>query len=188
MTRLPFGRALLIFVGFLAAVYFGPVLRWAYPIRYADSIRAAAARYDLDPFLIAAVIRVESGFNPTARSPRGARGLMQLMPDTAGWIAEQKGIQGWDAEMLDRPAVNIDMGAWYLRSLFRQFGDDLHVVLAAYNGGRGNVQQWLAEKDWSGRREEIERIPFVETRRYVQRVIETYEGYRWVYRNRFPEG
>lgn len=121
---------------------------------YASSIQAAARASDLDPALIHAVIRAESGYNPSARSSKGAVGLMQLMPETA----QRYGV----INRLD-PVQNIRGGTSYLRDLLRMFNNDLHLALAAYNAGEGAVVKY-------GNRVP----PFAETVAYVPRVISYY--------------
>jgi soluble lytic murein transglycosylase len=149
--------------------------RLFFPFPYRDVIEREAERYALDPLLVVAVMRVESGFSPRARSRVGARGLMQLMPSTAEWAARKVALRGFSANGLEDPATNIRLGCWYLSYLRRQFPGDLHAVLAAYNGGEGNVARWK-------RRPEALEAAFPETRAYVRRSIRTYRVYRLLYR------
>lgn len=159
------------------------IMKWVYPVEYASVIDEYSRRHHLDPFLVTSIILIESNFERNAESVKGACGLMQLMPETANWIAEQMGhtlpIQAND---LFDPELNIKLGTWYLASLYSQFGDWV-VAVAAYNGGRGNVQKWLDEKRWSGEFETISDIPFGETRSYVARVLQAYAWYRRIYRS-----
>ena len=120
---------------------------------YGELIQAAADQYRLDSLLLAAVIQAESGFDPGAVSPRGARGLMQLMPATAA----QYGLA-----TLEDPNANVRAGARYLRDLLEQYDEDLELTLAAYNAGPGNVARYGGVP------------PFRETRRYVSRVLGGY--------------
>ena len=152
-----------------------------YPLHYEDYIRAAGAANGVDPMLIAAVIYTESSFKPGAVSPRGARGLMQLMPDTADWIAGETGCSPFSADMLFEPRCNIEFGAWYLADLLDQYSGDTVIALAAYNGGRGEVSRWLAQQIWDGTPENLEQIPFTETRLFVQRVLKVYNRYNRIY-------
>ncbi len=152
------------------------------PFDYREEILYYANRYDLDPYLVAAVIYVESKFNPEAVSPKGARGLMQLMPDTAGWAASQIGIDDYDDDMLFEPNYNIHFGTWYLATLLRQFDDNMAVALAAYNGGRTRVERWLKEGVWDGNIENTESIPISETQSYVEKVVRAHERYESFYK------
>lgn len=156
--------------------------RLFYPFPYRESILRHSREFALDPNLVAAVIRVESKFRSNAESHRGARGLMQLMPETAQWVAEQMGIAYKDGDLFD-PDYNIAVGCWYLSHLLQEFDYNLTAALAAYNGGRGNVHQWLEEGVWNGEIETLEQIPFRETRQFVARVLHDYKIYTYLYNN-----
>jgi soluble lytic murein transglycosylase len=179
-------RGLILALGLLL---FGLGLLWwavhrLYPYPYRDLIESAAARHALDPNLVVALIRNESKFNANARSAEGALGLMQIMPETGAWIASQVGRPAGDpfepGDLLD-PAINIEMGCWYLANLNREFASDTVVVLAAYNGGRANVRNWLDTQTWTGERHTLDQIPFPETRIYVGRVLRDEQIYRRLY-------
>lgn len=150
------------------------VAHLVYPYPYRDLIEREAGRYGLDPLLVVSVMRVESGFTPDARSRVGARGLMQLMPTTARWVARKTAVRGFSTEQLEDPETNIRLGCWYLGYLRRQFPGDLSAMLAAYNAGEGNVARWKHQPD------AIE-AAFPETKRYVQRGMRTYRIYRFLY-------
>ena len=182
-------RKILAFLGMLLIIYLFFNSRWyferVYPIHHKDIIRQYSLENDMDPFLVAAVIRVESGFHPKAVSAKGARGLMQVMPDTGRWIAGELGMEEFDPEMLYEPTVNLKVGTWYLAFLRREYDGDLPLTLAAYNAGRGNVNKWIEEQRWTGREEDLDCIPFPETREYVKKVLRLYDKYRKVYRGRW---
>ena len=148
----------------------------ALPLEHAAEIRRQAADKDLDPALIAGVIYAESKF-ADRRSSAGARGLMQLMPETARFIAERSGATTFTLEDLSTPAINIAYGSWYLRYLLDHFDGDEERALAAYNGGIGNVERWVAEAAARGERFTVDDIPFPETRAYVERVLEARRDY-----------
>ena len=158
----------------------GKIARTFYPFTYRETIFHYAGQYNLDPFLIAAVIKTESNFNPRAVSPRGARGLMQIMPETGEWAAQKLGQSKFSSDLLFDPEVNIRLGSWYLADLFKEFGGDPILVLAAYNGGSANVKQWLQQGSWN-RRENIDKIPFPETRQFIRKVIWNHRVYRYLY-------
>ncbi|NLB74081.1 MAG: lytic transglycosylase domain-containing protein [Firmicutes bacterium] len=162
-------------------------LRRVYPIHYKDIITQYSREHDVDPFLVTAVIRVESRFHPQALSAKGARGLMQVMPDTGNWIAGELGIGKFDPEMLYDPMTNLNVGTWYLAFLLREYRGDPVTALAAYNAGRGNVSKWIEERRWSGGEGDINSIPFPETREYVKNVLHLYRKYNEVYRGRWEE-
>jgi len=156
--------------------------RSLYPLYYYKDIAQNAARYKVDPFLVSAVIRVESKFQPHAVSSRGARGLMQIMPATGLWAAQQMGLEeGFEEDMLFLPPVNIQIGTWYLASLAKEFDGQLPLIIAAYNGGRGNVSTWVKTGVWDGTYEGRANIPFTETRTFLEKVVASYEEYRRLY-------
>ena len=142
--------------------------RIRYPLRYQQYVRAHARNYGIDPALLAAVIYQESKFDVHARSDSGAIGLMQLRPATAHGIALRTGGAAFRTSDLENPEINIRYGSWYLRHLFRKYGDE-RLVLAAYNAGQGNVDRWRAHG---------EEIQFPETRAYIDRVEDLKRIYR----------
>lgn len=155
--------------------------RQFYPFPYQGIIHKYANEFLVDPYLVAAIIKAESRFSSEAESYRGARGIMQIMPETGSWAAEQMQIEGFEPGDLYDPEINIRIGCWYLANLSEEFGREMPLVLAAYNAGRGNVRQWVESGTWKGETDNLEDIPFPETRAYVQRVIKNYEKYRWLY-------
>jgi len=152
-----------------------------YPLPHREYVFNYANQFRVDPYLVFAIIRAESEFKTQAQSARGARGLMQIMPETARWISEQMNRTDFEEEELDNPQVNIEMGCWYIADLIQEFGGRLPLAVAAYNAGRGNVRKWLVEGIWDGRKETVDDIPFAETKRYVKVVLTDYEIYRTIY-------
>ncbi|HEX6078092.1 MAG TPA: lytic transglycosylase domain-containing protein, partial [Methylomirabilota bacterium] len=151
-----------------------------YPLGWRDALTAAAGRASVDPFLVAAVVREESSFYPAARSRVGARGLMQLMPDTGRAVAQSRQIPFPDATVLDQPITNLELGSTFFAGLMREFGDP-RLAAAAYNAGPTRVREW-----WAGRRSDdlevwVDQIPYNETRAFVKRVMLSYEEYRRIY-------
>ena len=120
------------------------------PLRHEDIIRQQAADKDLDPAFIAGVIFAESHFRDRT-SHAGAKGLMQLMPDTAEFIAQKSGGTAFELDDLATPQVNIAYGSWYLRYLLDRYDGSEPLALAAYNAGHGTVDGWLADAAASGR-------------------------------------
>lgn len=180
--RWPLATWLALLVALAAAGYFGA--RWLiaqyYPLEYRSTLFARSQENGLDPWLVAAVIRNESRFRPDATSAQGARGLMQIMPETGEWAARQLGIP-FSPDLLYDPDYNIRLGCWYLASLKQEFGGETAMALAAYNGGRNNVRQWLEERRWTGEHHTLEQIPFKETRTYVANVLKDVDRYRRIY-------
>lgn len=184
-------RQAFLLLGVLAAVSFGALLLrplftsavhdlTALPLLHEDAIRKQASEKRLDPTLIAGVIYAESKFSDST-SPAGALGLMQLMPETAHFIAARSGGTAFTTEDLSTPEINIAYGSWYLRYLLDRYDDDEVLALAAYNGGMGNVDRWIAEARARGERLQVADIPFPETRAYVGRVLDARRDYRRTY-------
>ncbi len=156
--------------------------RWIYPISYKVEINRSAMKYQLDPLLIAAIIRVESNYKLDAVSPKGALGIMQIMPETAEWILKQDNFGNLKAKDAGKDAhAGITLGSWYVRELTRQFDGNMIVSLAAYNAGPGKVRQWLEKGVWNGEEQTLRDIPYGETRHYVQRVMYYYKKYQKIY-------
>jgi soluble lytic murein transglycosylase len=180
-----FKKNLLILFILLFAISFllqAPIVQKIfYPYPYREIIEKYSAEYGVDPLLVIAVIRAESKFLPQSKSHKGAQGLMQLMPNTAKFIAESIGDKEFKETDLVEPEKNIQYGTWYLASLQKEF-KSITLVLAAYNGGRGHVNEWIktAQLDLTNLR--VDDIPFEETREYVQRVLQYYTKYINLYR------
>lgn len=172
------GIVLLVSIVIVVAPIFWRIL---YPLPYRTAIEKYAVANDLDPRLVAAVIKVESNFRSDATSHKDARGLMQVLPTTGAWIATQMGLPNYNDAMLYDPELNIRLGCWYLRNLITQFKGQVPVALASYNGGRGNVQNWLSTGIWTGDEADISQIPFSETRGYVWKVLRVYAVYQELY-------
>jgi soluble lytic murein transglycosylase len=152
----------------------------AYPLGYADLVRPAARGRGLDPHLVLAVIREESAFAPRATSRAGARGLMQLMPQTADLVARQHKLPA-PVGRLEIPQVNIQLGTLHLADLVEEHSGIPSLALAAYNAGKPPVQRWLARYGFADEVEFLEDIPYAETRNYVKRVLGNQERYRSLY-------
>lgn len=146
------------------------------PLRHEDIIRQQAEDKDLDPALIAAVIYEESRFRD-ATSRAGAKGLMQIVPGTARFIASRSGGTAFELRDLGTPQVNIAYGSWYLRYLHDRYDDDEELAIAAYNAGERNVDRWVENAGGADEFEVEEHIGFPETRSYVAGVIERRDEY-----------
>ena len=149
------------------------------PLRHEDVIRQQAADKGLDPALIASVIYTESHFADRT-SHAGARGLMQITPQTARAIAQRTGGVAFREADLATPQVNISYGSWYLRHLLDHYGGNEVLALAAYNAGMGNVDRWIAQAGDDGIT--ADDLPFPETRAYVGKVLDARADYRKKYR------
>lgn len=147
------------------------------PLKHEDIIRQQAARKGLDPALIAAVIYEESRFRDQT-SHAGARGLMQITPSTAAFIARDSGGSRFTQQDLATPQVNISYGAYYLRYLLRRYNGNTTLAVAAYNAGETNVNRWVAAAGGANKFDAVGDVPFKETRDYVRDVKERRKEYR----------
>lgn len=188
--RLRMNRLRLTFIAFLGTLIAAALLLWLlcavfqaeklfYPLKYKETVTAAACDAHISPYLLAAVILTESGFNEKSRSDAGALGLMQLMPQTAWWIADTCAIDlpSRDPVLLLDPEINIKLGAKYLEWLYIHFELSQIEALAAYNIGQNEVRRWIG----AGGRLRIEDIPVAETRHFVRKVLKREAKYRRYY-------
>jgi len=178
-----------LFIAALAAIALIALRPWAdkavkeitLPLRHEDIIRQQAQEKDLDPSLIAGVIYVESRFRDQT-SHAGAKGLMQLMPATADYIAHKSGGTRFVQGDLATPQINIAYGSWYLRYLLNRYNGNTALALAAYNAGEGKVDGWWREAADRGENFTVaDHIPFPETRAYVTKVLDARRKYRREY-------
>ncbi len=152
-----------------------------FPLAHIGLVRQNAAESALDPYLVLALMREESAFAPQAVSRTGARGLMQLMQQTADLTARDHRLQPVTTADLETPERNIQLGVYHLADLVRDFGGNLSLTLAAYNAGKQAVQRWLQRFGFADEVEFVEDIPYTETRNYVKRVLGNYDRYQTLY-------
>jgi len=170
----------------IAAVVFAPQLKQGIqeltlPLRHEDIIRQQARDKGLDPALIAAMIYQESKFEDRT-SAAGAKGLMQILPGTAQFIARKSGGTAFELRDLGTPQINIAYGAWYLRYLIDRYGGNETLAVAAYNAGENNVDKWVRRAGGDHSFDPKKDIPFPETRGYVASVMHHRKLYRQKYR------
>jgi soluble lytic murein transglycosylase len=184
--RRAFFLASVMIAAAIAAVVMAPwadkaVQELALPLRHEDIIRQQSARKSLDPTLVAGVIYVESHFVDRT-SHAGAKGLMQLMPQTADYIARKSGGTRFQQGDLATPQINIAYGTWYLRYLLDKYHGNEVLSLAAYNAGEGKVDEWWRAAAARGETFSVaQHIPFAETRSYVTKVLDAKREYRRQY-------
>ena len=154
-----------------------------FPYYYREFVQRDCQDNGIDEFMVAAVIKTESNFKNNAKSHHGAVGLMQLMPETASWIAEEMDDRDYSVETLSEPEKNIQYGSWYLAQLMKEFHGNKILALAAYNAGRGNVEEWMVQNGWDYDFNDVTAIPFKETELYVKSVLRHEGIYRKLYEN-----
>jgi len=155
--------------------------RLAFPMPYRKTLEDYCRERSLDPYLMAALIRQESEFNPKAVSRSSARGLAQVMPATGRDLSRKLKIRPYRASMLFTPQTNLKLGTYYMRMLADELMGQWEAVLASYNAGKSHVTTWLAASNFREPAEFVESIPFNETRLYVQSVLRNADVYRKLY-------
>jgi soluble lytic murein transglycosylase len=153
--------------------------RLVYPIVHREAIILESRRRNLDPALVAAIIRQESGFNPRATSSAGARGLMQMMPSVGRAVARSIDVPEWRSDLLYQPDINLQLGIRHLEAFISRY--EAPYALAAYNAGESRLVRWLRRPGARDPELFVERIPFTETRDYVRIVLRNRAMYRALY-------
>lgn len=172
-----------LLIAFLGAIVIGILnienicKKYIYPIEYGSYVEKAAYETDIDKYLIYAVIKTESNFNPDATSDVGARGLMQLMEDAFEWVKfrmnDERDISYDD---MYTPEYNVEYGSYLIMLLYEEYGD-VETAVAAYHSGRGSVNEWLKSTEYSSDNKTLDRIPSDTTAHYVSKVMKAYDAY-----------
>ena len=155
------------------------MLTKVYKLEYTEYVKKYANEYNVDEYLIYAIIKAESNFEPNAESHRGAKGLMQLMYSTAEDISKRIGIELNEENILE-PDININLGTKYISMLIQKY-NNTNLALAAYNAGSGNVDGWIEKGTLKSDGSDIENVPFTETNNYVRQILRDYEIYKNIY-------
>jgi len=159
----------------------GKLDRKRYPLMYDEIVSKYCEVYDVDRYLVHSIIRTESFFKTDAVSNKGALGLMQIMPDTGKWIADELNLENFTKEDLLDCEKNIMMGVWYLDYLLGRFDYNVETTIAAYNAGPTIVSKWLNDNSLSSDGENLTNIPFDETKKYREKVSNAYSMYLKLY-------
>ncbi|HML17684.1 MAG TPA: transglycosylase SLT domain-containing protein [Bryobacteraceae bacterium] len=155
--------------------------RYAFPMPYRDELEKFSKHNGMDPFLVAALIRQESEFNPKAVSHQNARGLTQILPSTGRELSRRLKLRPYTTARLFQPAVNLELGTYYLKTMADTLGGHYEAALAAYNAGLSRAHSWLSWGNFREPAEFIETVPFSETRSYIQTVLRNADVYRRLY-------
>jgi soluble lytic murein transglycosylase len=159
-----------------------------FPLPYEKDLVRSAKQQNLDPYMVAALIRQESEFDPQALSAKNAYGLTQVEPATGRALARRAGIKRFSNRSLFQPAINLKLGAYYLRALLDQWNGQWEQTLASYNAGKSRVNDWITWNQYQEPAEFVESIPFTETREYVEAVLRNATVYRQLYASKAPAG
>lgn len=152
-----------------------------YPTKYSEYVEKYSEENELDKYLVYAIIKTESNFNPNVKSNADARGLMQLLEETA--VERSNAIEGEEIEAYDLydPETNIKLGTSYFAYLMGLYDDNMILAIIAYNAGLGNVEQWIKDGVIKSDGTDIENIPYKETENYVRKILRDYQMYLKLY-------
>ncbi len=172
---------LIIFILFKVIKVQEIILKSIYPTKYSEYVEKYSQQNGLDKYLVYATIKAESNFNPDVTSASDARGLMQLMEETAverSNIIENNSVEAYD---LYDPETNIKLGTSYLSYLLNLYDGNVVLAITAYNAGLGNVEQWIKDGIIKSDGSDIENIPYKETSNYVKKILKNYQMYLTIY-------
>jgi soluble lytic murein transglycosylase len=158
-----------------------PVWERLFPRPYWDDLKRNAQLNQLDPFLVASLIRQESEFNPGAVSRANAMGLMQLLPHVGRGVAREEKIRHFSTDELFMANINLQLGTRYFKHMVDHYHGQVEYALAAYNAGEDRVDAWRSSGDFKDVEEFVESIPFTETREYVQAIMRNAVLYKLLY-------
>ncbi len=177
------GKSVIISFFTLMFIFAGVAIFFAvrYPMNYSEYIIKYSNLYNLNPTLVASLINEESSFNKNATSSRGALGLMQIMPQTAKYVCNLMNKNYENANLFD-PEINIEIGCFYLNYLSNKFDNDTS-VLCAYNAGEHTVKLWLSKKENSYDGKTLQKIPYSQTKSYVNKILNGTKFYKFRLKN-----
>lgn len=157
------------------------VMKKMYPLKYSEYIEKYAKEYDIDPYLVYAIIKVESNFKTDAKSSSNAIGLMQIMESTAIETANKMDLNLTEKDLFE-PELNIKIGVSYFTNLLDKYNDNYNLAIIAYNAGIGNIDKWIEEGTIKEDGTDIENVPFKETNNYVRKILRDYDIYKQLYK------
>lgn len=178
--------SIVLICGMIAlAGYFGykQFISSTHIIKYSDHVELYSEQNGLDKYLVYTVIKTESSFDPNAVSNVGARGLMQIMPETFDWIKYKLGDEDTVYSDMFDPECNIRYGCYLLGYLYDEFGN-VETAMAAYHAGRGIINEWLADPKYSSDGVHLNVIPYADTEHYVNKIVNTIAVYKELYENK----
>ena len=170
-----------VFSVFLITVVTYIVAKNTYKTEYLDIVEKECEKYNIDKVEVLSIIKAESDFKADAVSKKGAIGLMQLTPDTAQWCAKNLDMENVDESDLYVPEINIKLGVFYYNYLMQRY-NNIDTAIAAYNGGMGNVDKWLKDKNYSDDGIRIKSTPYPETTRYITKIDNNIKIYKLLYK------
>ncbi len=183
MNKKVISYSLIIIFLILAVCGFIGIKTYVYPLEYKDEVLEYSKKYNLDPYLVFAVINAESGFDKHATSSKNAKGLMQITESTAKEVNEiTNSVDSLNEENIYNEDINIELGCQYLASLISRYNGNYYLAICSYNAGIGNVDKWISQGQISQdlNTTDVE-LPFKETTKYLKKVIHNYKMYKVIY-------
>lgn len=156
------------------------IMKKLYPLKYSEYVEKYAKEYNIDKYMVYAIIKAESNFNENAKSSSNAIGLMQIMETTAIETANKMKLEVTEEDLF-KPELNINIGLKYFTYLLNQYNNNYPLAIIAYNAGMGNVDMWIKEGIIKEDGTDIENVPFKETNNYVRKILRDYEIYKGLY-------
>ena len=172
--------ASIIFILFKVIKIDDIIMKKLYPLKYSEYVEKYAEEYNMDKYMIYAIIKAESNFNENAKSSSNAIGLMQIMETTAIETANKMELEVTEEDLF-KPELNINIGLKYFTYLLNQYNNNYPLAIIAYNAGMGNVDMWIKEGIIKEDGTDIENVPFKETNNYVRKILRDYEIYKGLY-------
>lgn len=172
--------ASIIFILFKVVKIDDIIMKKLYPLKYSEYVEKYAEEYNMDKYMVYAIIKAESNFDENAKSSSDAIGLMQIMETTAIETARKMDLEVTEEDLF-KPDLNINIGLKYFTYLLNQYDNNYPLAIIAYNAGMGNVDSWIKEKTIKEDGTDIENVPFKETNNYVRKILRDYEIYKRLY-------
>ena len=183
MNKKVISYSLIIIFLILAVCGFIGIKTYVYPLEYKDEVLEYSKKYNLDPYLVFAVINAESGFDKHATSSKNAKGIMKITESTAKEVNEiTNSVDSLNEENIYNEDINIELGCQYLASLISRYNGNYYLAICSYNAGIGNVDKWISQGQISQdlNTTDVE-LPFKETTKYLKKVIHNYKMYKVIY-------
>lgn len=156
------------------------IMKKIYPTKYSQYVEKYAEEYRIDKYMVYAIIKAESNFNPKAKSASNAIGLMQIMETTAIETANKMNLNVTEEDLFN-PELNIQIGLKYFADLLKTYDNNYALAIIAYNAGIGNVDKWIADGIIQENAQDLENVPFKETNNYVRKILRDYQIYKELY-------
>ena len=172
--------ASIIFILFKVIKIDDIIMKKLYPLKYSEYVEKYAKEYNIDKYMVYAIIKAESNFNENAKSSSDAIGLMQIMETTAIETAKKMDLEVTEEDLF-KPDLNINIGLKYFTYLLNQYNNNYPLAIIAYNAGMGNVDSWIKDGTIKEDGTDIENVPFKETNNYVRKILRDYEIYKGLY-------